>query len=196
VRSRGEIVSQYRAVFVIEAVMVTDCETVARHLRRPCALLAPEGAHCSTLLRHVCAPSARLRSRVPRLRRSRDATGRNRNVVKAGTHSSADGCQARNAVFVAKSLQVLSAVAAIVWDLRPESKAVQDTLSLREADHCSNNDNGHKNCDCDVSFRYSLSLTSAAASHLRLLFLRVPLARQARPLRAERAQKEKEPISA
>jgi hypothetical protein len=77
----------------------------------------------------------------------------------SGRHSSADGCQARNAVFVAKLLQVLSAIAAIARDWRPESKAVQDTLSLREADQCSNNDNGYKNCERDVSFRYSLTLT-------------------------------------
>jgi hypothetical protein len=44
-------------------------------------------------------------------------------------------------------------------NLRPESKGVQDTLSLREADQCSNNYNGDKNCDRDVSFRYSPPLT-------------------------------------
>ena len=41
----------------------------------------------------------------------------------------------------------------------PESKGVQDTLSLRKADQCSNDDNGHKNCHRDVSFRYSPPLT-------------------------------------
>ena len=80
-------------------------------------------------------------------------------LVRAGRHSTADGCQARNAVIVPKLPRVLSTIAATARDWHPESKVVQDTLSLREADQCSNNDNGHKNCDRDVSFRYSLSLT-------------------------------------
>jgi hypothetical protein len=60
-------------------------------------------------------------------------------------------------------------------NLRPESKRIQDTLSLRQADQCSKDDTGHKNCDRDVSFRYSPPLTvnrrqpSALAIHENLL---------------------------
>jgi Arc/MetJ-type ribon-helix-helix transcriptional regulator len=42
VRSRGEIIRQHHSLLVIEAVTVSDGEAVARHLCRPCALLAPE----------------------------------------------------------------------------------------------------------------------------------------------------------
>jgi hypothetical protein len=42
VRSRGEIIRQHHALLVIEAVAVSDGEAIARHLCRPCALLAPE----------------------------------------------------------------------------------------------------------------------------------------------------------
>ena len=55
--------------------------------------------------------------------------------------------------------QVLSAIAGSAWDWRPESKGVQDALSLCETDQRSNDYNGHQNCDRNVSFRYSLPLT-------------------------------------
>jgi hypothetical protein len=77
VHSRAETIRQHHAVFVIEAVVVTDCEAVARHLRRPCTLfIASPG-----VLFHVPEHGFDV---APTLRPSRDGSGKVVALVRAG----------------------------------------------------------------------------------------------------------------